>query len=60
MKALERSERMKGKKLRGKRKRKEAAREEATGAGFEVDLADNRFAAVSRNSDSSGSSSTYY
>jgi hypothetical protein len=46
MVALEREEKMKGKKLRGRRKRKEEMREPAAGRGFEVDVQDTRFAAV--------------
>jgi len=37
---------MKGKKLRGKRKRKEERKGDAKGSDFQVDVADERFAAV--------------
>ncbi|KAG5180077.1 hypothetical protein JKP88DRAFT_349667 [Tribonema minus] len=46
MRALMREEKVKGKKLRGKRKRKEEARDRAPGQGFNVDVKDDRFAAV--------------
>ncbi|CAM9519814.1 unnamed protein product, partial [Laminaria digitata] len=46
MHRLAREEKLKGKKLRGKRKRKEGEREKAPGQDFQVDVGDERFAAV--------------
>ncbi|CAM9844109.1 unnamed protein product [Chrysoparadoxa australica] len=46
MRAVLREEKMKGKKLRGKRKRREEAREKAPGQDFQVDVLDERFAAL--------------
>jgi len=46
MRALVRKEKMKGKKLKGKRKRKEEKKGAVKGEGFQVNLKDDRFAAV--------------
>ncbi len=51
MRALEREDKLKGKKLRGRRKRKEMKREKASGRGFEVDVNDARFSAVLEGTD---------